>query len=510
MEFEDSCEEWRGGLEIINSSTIGIVNGSLKISRFCKGKIGIRAGFNIWAAIAANDQLQDLFVFAQENSSSFKEVLQRPISLLHQCKNNQVKFLKESLANIMEKSKTFELEKEKWLITKKKLEQLNELNKVSFADPLVERIHFWKSSLFPSIPIESFWDTIEDLESCLRLKILESELLFEQNSLKNQVNESKKKSRNLQKIKRNLVKKEEELLIYQSFLENECADIQKHWNEISKIADNIEGKEELIEIANKRTNSMSGFDNYFLETSLQDMNSSQIIMDSCLLESSNEANSEENEEIKKYSLNISKKLRKNAIQTIFTYFKLKKNAFLAKTFFLWKSKSLLKIKNKPAQKMCMSRRQVKYEQEKEHKKSKGIVLKLVKTVISCGKRENTLKTNIFFLKWRGIASKGAIVQRTARKNFSLPCKVLCFLSVLLSRSIADCKKMIFFRTWACVIKECNAELTKKSLKTMENRIHSNISQEKSRHLELSIKYSQLKSKLSYLETQVTILNLNPQ
>ena len=89
--------------------------------------------------------------------------------------------------------------------------------------------------MFPTTSSEEFWEKIETLQPDLKLKILETEILNEQNFLF----ESKKDQNNTHKAKM-LEKKEEELVLYQKFLENECAEIQKHWNAISKIADGFD------------------------------------------------------------------------------------------------------------------------------------------------------------------------------------------------------------------------------------------------------------------------------
>ena len=69
---------------------------------------------------------------------------------------------------------------------------------------------------------------IESLESNMKLKILETELLNEQNILRSAENTYKLKNMELREKERIALQKEKELISYQKFLEKESIKIQKY------------------------------------------------------------------------------------------------------------------------------------------------------------------------------------------------------------------------------------------------------------------------------------------
>ena len=246
MDAQPYCEEWVYGAQTMNRVKLNIIHGVIKLAGVTQKNPSVSSSFRKWIDLIADDWLQKLANTANllsQNGDIYVEATDfQQKSYFRGQKKLIIDCIEQAMKDIIQNSQDCKFQKEKWLIERRRLEHFKELDKVYFSTPLVERIRFWKKSLFPTISIENFWNKVENLEPCLKLKIFETELLSEQNNQQQSFEDIEIKMKTLKTKEKNLIKKEQELNLYQEFLENECAEIQKQWNDISKVADDFEYK----------------------------------------------------------------------------------------------------------------------------------------------------------------------------------------------------------------------------------------------------------------------------
>ena len=521
----------------VSKVNIKLIHGAIKIYGINNKRIGVRDSFSKWKdcimkewlekylniiSILNKENISDIILEDDENKSNLQGNLGKIIGCIEQ----MIKLL-------LEKNNQQQIEKEKWAINKKRLEQLKELEKINFSNELLERIQFWKKNLFPQIPFENFWMKIESLESNMKLKILETELLNEQNILRSAENTYKLKNMELREKERIALQKEKELISYQKFLEKESIKIQKYWSEIEKFADTLSDQpnwKDSPNLYNKNCQSTSEIKSIFTEESIPEINSSQIKNEesfSDLLKESYKREVPFIEDISQFTLNISTKLKRTAIHTICSKLKYSRYVNINNSFAFWFNLTIDKKKNiqkrnqdkyevrlvagdsKNSNILCSSRRQIVYNQnidyEKEKKFLKKSYSKILKSLVRNWKIKRKAQRNTLFFKWllNTIKSKKNYKKNTA--VIHSPLKIFFLLSIILSRSIADYKKLLAFKTWDFLLTNEKNQMLIEEIDNIELKVNENISREKAQKLEAAIYYEKLKSKLYTLESRMQSL-----
>ena len=168
MDAQPYCEEWVYGAQTMNRVKLNIIHGVIKLAGVTQKNPSVSSSFRKWIDLIADDWLQKLANTANllsQNGDIYVEATDfQQKSYFRGQKKLIIDCIEQAMKDIIQNSQDCKFQKEKWLIERRRLEHFKELDKVYFSTPLVERIRFWKKSLFPTISIENFWNKVENLE----------------------------------------------------------------------------------------------------------------------------------------------------------------------------------------------------------------------------------------------------------------------------------------------------------------------------------------------------------
>ena len=531
MELEESHEEWRNSYDSISNKVfMKKVLSVFKISQLLKPKKSKKAFFARWKS--------ELYLAWLDNYKSYLA------SLLHDDDSitSETSTSKPSILGSFEKileiiRKIFEIiqtsledlnkDKEKWLVEEKLLEIYKNINHTGLSNDIADRLNFWKSSLFPDIKYNDFWDQMSKLDPSLKLNIIETELIREKNQIESFENDWKNKIFVLNKQEKSHKKKLSDMVAYHSYLDKECSEIQKCWDDIRKIAESLEPNTQVVkidQIIKSRTQSLDKFyENFGINSSDLDY------------QSDDENNFRSSNKIlfdfsgSRFKLDISLRLRKTAIRTIFNTLKVKKSYLLSKGWNKWKHLTQIKffspiatagdnstplaprLKTKPKSSILMnSRRQVEFEQSSALKVQKNnfrkFFLLLARRVYYLYKSKLKLLAKHSMARWILASKNRKIPERKERKQNSglNSLKVIFFMSVVLGRNIIECKKSASLNLW-----RLRSEIAKnydlgKELAKIEDKVKVMMFKEKEKSLEFKLAYQMLNTKLRLIEKGIEL------
>lgn len=523
MEFEDSREEW-GGFDLNTTHDMNILHGTVKLLGISNRKLSLRFAYNAWKekyyTSLVHRSMQSLKKIDPHLPDLAASTTTMTISQI-------LGHIRYSIQALLQKNNQIQLEKQKWLINKKKISICKDLENFKFAEPIIERINFWKQSLFPGVETDKFWNIIENLHPGLKLNILETEIINEHNEIEKNKDILNSKINKYSGIEKKINKREAELVFYQEFLKKQCLEVQKHWNEIGKVGGDLRDFNNIGELANKNLQNMAVILNIFSDPSFPDLSSSRIDLKNSFSDSLDlveEKRSHMNDPYQ-YNLDIPTKLKKNAVRTIVTKLKSLTESMKKESLTVWQSVIYhstdkdVKISREKSQLFkkpkYYSRRHVEFEQntlfQKEKKHLKVVYAKLIKLAANNWKTVKSLQKKHSFTLWKLKSIKETIKEKPRLKKNQvfnhLSLKIIFLLIVILSRSIIDCKKLLVFRTWTWIQASKNNKILKTELINIEKKINENIARENGNKLEAAIGLEKLKSKLYILESQIKLLKL---
>lgn len=436
----------------------------------------------------------------------------------------------------------FQAEKQRWLISKKLLKHMEHLDDSHLTDSLLLRINFWKKSLFPSISIDDFWAYIDKIEPASKLKILETELIIEKNHLP-ESNSYKDKLRSLIEKEKTLNKKEADLKCYQDFLENECIQIQKQWNEISKYTDVEDQLEKTVNFNSFHRNQIKSMGNYIElihEASVPEISASHIEYEQSLQDSNDEEAHFRSVQIgdieDDYTIPSAREGVLQAVRVFVNKIKYKRRFYITKGWNKWllhikgrvvpklkpRFEQVVKITMRNEEKTPPRRIQIKNERNynvrtPKNKFKKYFFIALM-GLLRAFRTKNKLLKFFYLKKWAKVKQQQVRCLKYTGKNQDnykkntenvtvTALKVIFFLSVYLSLSITNCKKMLSFRMWKMILIEERNRDFEREFEVVENKIHANIDREKSSRIENKIVIEKLRAKLEIVESQMKSLKV---